>query len=29
VLEAYPPLRILRFSSVALTENIEDHIVDG
>ena len=25
----YPPLRIVRFSGSALTEGIEDHIVDG
>lgn len=25
----YPPLRIVRFSGIALTEGIEDHIVDG
>jgi predicted transcriptional regulator of viral defense system len=26
---AYPPLRINRFSGVALTEGVEEHIVDG
>jgi predicted transcriptional regulator of viral defense system len=25
----YPPLRIVRFSGVALTEGVEEHIVDG
>jgi predicted transcriptional regulator of viral defense system len=25
----YPPLRIVRFSGVALTEGVEEHVVDG
>jgi predicted transcriptional regulator of viral defense system len=25
----YPPLRIVRFSGAALTEGVEEHIVDG
>jgi predicted transcriptional regulator of viral defense system len=27
--EAYPPLCIARFSCASLTENVEEHIVDG
>jgi predicted transcriptional regulator of viral defense system len=25
----YPPLRIMRFSGVALTEGVEEHVIDG
>lgn len=25
----YPPLRVVRFSGAALTEGIEEHIIDG